>query len=87
MAGTTTDADVDNAFVLRVDGSVVSSDSQGWLFGKIGGLEVMPGDTIVVPEKLDKQTAWTKFTQGAREWTQILANFGLGAAAIKTLRN
>jgi len=87
LAGTTSDADIDNAFVLRVDGTVVSSDSQGWFFGKIGGLEVMPGDTIVVPEKLDKQTAWTKFTQGAREWTQILANFGLGAAAIKTLRN
>jgi protein involved in polysaccharide export with SLBB domain len=87
MAGTTSDADIDNAFVLRVDGTVVSSDSQGWFFGKIGGLEVMPGDTIVVPEKLDKQTAWTKFTQGAREWTQILANFGLGAAAIKTLRD
>jgi hypothetical protein len=46
----------------------------------------MPGDTIVVPEKLDKQTGWTKFMQGAREWTQILANFGLGAAAIKTLK-
>jgi len=87
LAGTTTDADVDNAFVLRVDGTVVSSDSQGWFFGKIGGLEVMPGDTIVVPEKLNKQTAWTKFTQGVREWTQILANFGLGAAAIKTLRD
>jgi protein involved in polysaccharide export with SLBB domain len=87
LAGTTTDADIDNAFVLRVDGTVVSSESQGWFFGKIGGLEVMPGDTIVVPEKLDKQTSWNKFTQGAREWTQILANFGLGAAAIKTLRN
>jgi hypothetical protein len=87
LAGTTSDADLDNAFVLRVDGTVVSSESQGWFFGKIGGLEVMPGDTIVVPEKLDKQTAWTKFTQGAREWTQILANFGLGAAAIKTLRD
>jgi len=87
LAGTTSDADIDNAFVLRVDGTVVSSESQGWFFGKIGGLEVMPGDTIVVPEKLDKQTAWTKFTQGAREWTQILANFGLGAAAIKTLRD
>jgi len=87
LAGTTADADVDNAFVLRVDGTVVSSDSQGWFFGKIGGLEVMPGDTIVVPEKVDRQTAWTKFTQGAREWTQILANFGLGAAAIKTLRD
>jgi protein involved in polysaccharide export with SLBB domain len=87
LAGTTTDADTDNAFVLRVDGTVVSSESQDWFFGKIGGLAVMPGDTIVVPEKLDKQTAWTKFTQGAREWTQILANFGLGAAAIKTLRD
>jgi protein involved in polysaccharide export with SLBB domain len=87
LAGTTTDADIDNAFVLRVDGTVVSTDSQGWFFGKIGGVEVMPGDTIVVPEKLDKQTAWTKFTQGAREWTQILANFGLGAAAIKTLKD
>jgi hypothetical protein len=39
-----------------------------------------------VPEKLDKQTAWSAFMQGAREWTQIFANFGLGAAAIKTLR-
>jgi protein involved in polysaccharide export with SLBB domain len=87
MAGTTVDADVDNVFVMRVDGTVVSPESQGWLFGKIGGVEVMPGDTIVVPEKLDRQTAWTKFTQGAREWTQILANFGLGAAAIKTLRD
>lgn len=87
LAGTTSDADIDNAFVLRVDGTVVSSESQGWFFGKIGGLEIMPGDTIVVPEKLDKQTAWTKFTQGAREWTQILANFGLGAAAVKTLRD
>jgi protein involved in polysaccharide export with SLBB domain len=87
LAGTTSDADVDNTFVLRVDGTVVSADSQGWFFGKIGGLEVMPGDTIVVPEKLDKTTAWSRFTQGAREWTQILANFGLGAAAVKTLRD
>jgi protein involved in polysaccharide export with SLBB domain len=87
LAGTTSDADIDNAFVLRVDGTVASTDSQGWFFGKIGGLEIMPGDTIVVPEKLDKTTAWSRFTQGAREWTQILANFGLGAAAIKTLRD
>ncbi|KQV41180.1 polysaccharide export protein [Massilia sp. Root335] len=87
MAGIAVDADVDNVFVLRVDGTVVSTDSQGWFFGKIGGVEVMPGDTIVVPEKFDRQTAWSKFTQGAREWTQILANFGLGAAAVKTLRD
>lgn len=86
LAGTTVDADVDHVFVLRVDGTVVSSDSEGWFFGKIGGLEVMPGDTIVVPEKIDKTTFWSAFTKGARDWTQILANLGLGAAAVKTLR-
>ena len=86
VAGTTSDADVENTFILRVDGTVVSAASQGWLFGNIGGVEIMPGDTIVVPEKLDKQTRWSKFMQGAREWTQILANFGLGAAAIRTLK-
>jgi protein involved in polysaccharide export with SLBB domain len=87
LAGTTFDADIDNTFVLRVDGTVVSAESQGWFFGKIGGLEVMPGDTIVVPERVDKTTAWSRFTQGAREWTQILANFGIGVAAVKTLRD
>jgi protein involved in polysaccharide export with SLBB domain len=87
LSGTTVDADVDNVFVLRVDGTVVSADSDSWFFGKIGGLEVMPGDTIVVPDKLDKTTFWNAFTKGARDWTQILANFGLGAAAIKTLKN
>jgi len=87
LAGTTTDADLEHVFVLRVDGTVVSYDSAGWFFGKIGGLEVMPGDTIVVPELLDKTTFWSAFTKGARDWTQILANLGLGAAAIKTLRD
>jgi protein involved in polysaccharide export with SLBB domain len=87
MAGLFGDADVDNAFIIRVDGTVVSNASRGWFAGGIGGLEVMPGDSIVIPEKFDKETRWTKFTQGTREWAQIFANFGLGAAAIKTLRN
>jgi protein involved in polysaccharide export with SLBB domain len=87
VAGMTVDADEENVFVMRVDGTVVSSGAKGWLFGSIGGLEVMPGDSIVVPEKMDKETKWTKFVQGTREWAQIFANFGLGAAAIKTLRN
>jgi protein involved in polysaccharide export with SLBB domain len=87
MAGVTADADTDNIFILRVDGSVISHDSGKWYFGGIGGMEVMPGDSIVVPEKFDKETRWTKLTNGTREWAQIFANFGLGAAAIKTLSN
>jgi protein involved in polysaccharide export with SLBB domain len=85
-AGITADADTKNAFILRVDGTVVS-ESGRWGFGGIGGVEVMPGDSIVVPEKFDKETAWSKFVSGTREWAQIFANFGLGAAAIHSLRN
>jgi protein involved in polysaccharide export with SLBB domain len=87
VAGLNSEADSDNVFVMRVDGSVVSGESQGWFSGGIAGVEVMPGDSIVVPEKFDKESRWTKFVQGTREWAQIFANFGLGAAAIKTLRN
>lgn len=87
MAGVTTEADTANVFVMRTDGSVVARDTGSWAFGGIGGVIVMPGDTIVVPEKFDKETAWAKFTKGTREWAQIFANFGLGAAAIKILRD
>ena len=86
LAGVTADADKSNIFILRVDGSVLSRESTSWSFGSFGGIEVMPGDSIVVPEKFDKETAWTKFTQGTREWAQIFANFGLGAAAIQVLK-
>jgi len=85
-AGVTSEADIDNIFIIRVDGSVLASDSTGWFSHGVVGLETMPGDTIVIPEKLDKETGWTRFTLGLREWTQILANFGLGAAAIKVLK-
>ncbi|MFC5461606.1 polysaccharide biosynthesis/export family protein [Massilia niabensis] len=87
IAGVTADADVENVFVIRLDGTVVTNGSTGWLSMGLGAMEVMPGDSIVIPEKFDKETAWTKFTKGTREWAQIFANFGLGAAAIKTLRD
>ena len=87
MAGLTTDADAENVFIMRTDGSVVARNTNSWAFGGIGGVIVMPGDSIVVPEKFDKETSWSKFTKGTREWAQIFANFGLGAAAVKTLRN
>jgi protein involved in polysaccharide export with SLBB domain len=87
IAGQTANADTDNTFVMRVDGTVISNSGRSWFAGGMGGVEIMPGDSIVIPEKFDKASAWTKFTQGTREWAQIFANFGLGAAAVKTLRN
>ena len=85
-AGMTIDADAENVFILRTDGSVVDRNTSSWGFGGIGGVIVMPGDSIVVPEKFDKETAWSKFTKGTREWAQIFASFGLGAAAIQVLK-
>lgn len=87
VAGLNSDADLANVFIMRVDGTVVSASSRSWFSSGIAGMDVMPGDSIVIPEKFDKETTWTKFTKGTREWAQIFANFGLGAAAIKTLRN
>jgi len=42
----------------------------------------MPGDAIVVPEDFDPTT----LTRNLKDGTQILYQFGLGAAAIKVLR-
>lgn len=79
--GTTKDADEKHAYVLKADGSVLSRQQSGWLSG-FDGQRLMPGDTIVVPEQTDK-TSWVK---DLKDWTQILYQFGLGAAAIKVLK-
>ena len=87
-AGLTEDAEPDQAFVLRADGSIIARRDRGGLFG--GGfesLQVMPGDTVVVPAQLDRESRYNFVIRAAKDWTSILANFGLGAAAIKTLRN
>ena len=85
--GPTKGADSSSAFVVRMDGSVISArlNTAGWFSsGKgLGDFAALPGDTIFVPEELNKTT----FMQEAKEWTQILFQFGLGAAAIKTLGN
>jgi protein involved in polysaccharide export with SLBB domain len=83
--GPTRGADERSIFVVRANGSVVSNrqGGSGWLSGSgdIGILKAEPGDTIFVPEELDKST----FIQSAKDWTQILYQFGLGIAGIKTV--
>jgi hypothetical protein len=41
----------------------------------------MPGDTIVVPEKLDKGAT----LRGFKDWTLVIGQFVIGAAAAKVL--
>jgi hypothetical protein len=47
---------------------------------------VLPGDTIFLPEKFDRESAWSQSVRTAKDFTQVLYQLGLGAAAIKTLR-
>ena len=80
--GGTRDADRRHSFVVRADGSVLNENrSMGWFNGGIESVKLLPGDTIVVPEKIDRTT----FIKGLKDWSQILAQFGLGAAAVVTL--
>ena len=82
--GPTRGADKGSIFMLRANGSVISAQ-QGASFWHTGNdlreAEVQPGDTIFVPEELGKAS----FIQNAKDWTQILYQFGLGLAGINAL--
>lgn len=80
--GLTATADKSEMYVIRADGTAQSGQSIGWFSG-IGGRDVNPGDTVVVPEKIDRST----FMQSLKEWTAIFYQFGLGAAGLKVLKN
>ena len=86
-AGLTEDADTDQAFVLRADGSIIARrDRSSFIGGNFESLVLMPGDALVVPTKLDRETPYNYFVRQVKDWTQILSQFGLGAAALKTIR-
>jgi hypothetical protein len=84
--GPTKGADEASVFVIRANGSVVSNlQSKGWLSTRSSefvGMAAQPGDTIFVPEDISKTT----FVQGAKDWTQILYQFGLGIAGLNSLK-
>jgi protein involved in polysaccharide export with SLBB domain len=90
-AGPTREADLQAAMLIRSDGTVLTNRAQrSWLgVGNSGfmGTRLQPGDSIFVPEVLDRRTPYTQFIQGAKDWTSIFFQFGLGASAIRVLRN
>ena len=85
-AGLTEDAEVSEAFVLRADGSVLGRRAAGF-FSSFESLKVMPGDTVIVPAKVDRESGYNFLVRALRDWTQIFSNLGIGAAAIQTLKN
>ncbi len=81
--GPTKSADEGSIYVLRADGSVRSKRQEGFFTASLERSHLMPGDSIVVPEELDRTT----ITRALKDITQIFYQFGLGAAAIQVIRN
>jgi protein involved in polysaccharide export with SLBB domain len=80
--GTKRSGDKARTFVIRADGSTVSRQDLNRLIGlSFNNLRLMPGDTIVVPEKLDKGAT----LRGFKDWTLVIGQFVIGAAAAKVL--
>jgi protein involved in polysaccharide export with SLBB domain len=81
--GATRDGDEGEIYLIRADG-LVYSKRQGSTFGFGGGFDgrkAMPGDAIVVPEKLERYN----LTKELRDWSQIFFQFAIGAASMKTI--
>ena len=90
VAGLDEGAEIDNMFILRADGTVTHANDKRGVFGIGGGLQsqaMYPGDAIVVPNQLDYETWGRALVRNLKDWSQIFSQFGLGAAAIQTLRN
>ena len=45
----------------------------------------MPGDSIIVPDKVDLESGWSTVVRNTKDVTQIIYQLGIGAAAFKAL--
>jgi protein involved in polysaccharide export with SLBB domain len=82
--GYTRSADKSRLFIIRADGSVIPKQDHAYgLFRpafETGRLNA--GDSIVVPQAIFKTT----FLRELRDWSQVISQFALGAAAVNVLK-
>ena len=77
--GATRKADRGRIYIVRADGSVVSSESSGW-FRRSGQVAMEPGDTVVVPLDTERMPALPMW----QAITGILYNLAIAAAAVNS---
>jgi polysaccharide biosynthesis/export protein len=77
--GATRKADRGRIYIVRADGSVVSSENAGW-FRRSGQVAMRPGDTVVVPLDTERMPALPMW----QAVTGILYNLAIGAAAVSS---
>ncbi|MEO0344841.1 MAG: SLBB domain-containing protein [Pseudomonadota bacterium] len=77
--GLTAKADDKRIYVVRANGQVVAGTTTAWL-RRVGGTDIRPGDTIVVPIDADRiapLTLWSSVTQ-------IVYNLAIAVAAVNS---
>lgn len=80
--GPTREGDKKQEFVLRANGATVSRrQHSNLLVNNFNTLRLMPGDTIVVPEKLARGAA----LQGFLQYAQLFSAFSIGAAGLAAI--
>lgn len=80
--GLTRRADKKLIYVVRASGAVARGNRSRWI-GRSSGLDIRPGDTIVVPADIDRirpLTLWTNVSQ-------ILYQAAIAVAAVRTFDN
>lgn len=76
--GFTKNADEDEIYILKVNGTAISKrNSSGW-FGSFSSKSLDPGDTIMVPEKIEK-VVWLR---EVKDITQILYQIAVTAGIL-----
>ena len=80
VGGPTESADRDHIFLVKADGSVLTSGNVegGFLSGGMMSARVEPGDSIVVPEKLIRP----RLTKEMKDFTQILYQIAVTAGVL-----
>jgi hypothetical protein len=77
--GATSKADRGRIYIVRADGSVVSSENAGW-FRRSGQVAMKPGDTVVVPLDTERMPALPMW----QAITGILYNLAISVAAVNS---
>jgi protein involved in polysaccharide export with SLBB domain len=85
-AGPNREADLEATLLVRSDGTIVGNKAQrswvGWGNSSFMNSNVYPGDSVYVPELLDRRTPYTIFMQSLKDWSQVLLGFGVSIAAL-----
>jgi len=76
--GLTVNADKDRIYVVRANGAVVGTTGSKWFGRGGGGIEMRPGDAVIVPLDVDRVPALALWQSS----TSIIYNLAVAVAAL-----